>query len=462
MADLQRTTIWREVNKIISDGVKQVNHRWECYIHANGKMLKALYVNGVSQSCRYTERFTDRLSIVASIGEGVYQHDIVPYMKNLEVTIVKKPLAESIVANEINSTIETFRYRAFLMDPSSQLLESGIPKAESKDTLDRIKIRTFEVQLISKNVEHLRLKYIGGIYRDVTGINLVRQLLTIHSQEVADDSRAMITGVTIGPNPSEVKKRQIIIPDGTPLISGKNSAMHIINRMAGGIFMHGFKYYHSGNQWYVFAPFDTTPFESAQKSLTVINVPNNRLTNIERTFRETSSQLIVLATSGVKSMDVSNEAQLNQGNGARFIDSKQVLNGIADVDLESDTAKINGKAAINEFILNEREDGLNNVNVAGSKLTSGYYIEYAELTRRNGGMIQFVWENAKPGIIYPGMPAKYIYLVGDIPFEIFGSVVAVDYVDNPTTKTPTEQRFSTSAAVTLFVASKIPKELKNQ
>lgn len=461
MADLQRTTLWREVNKIISDGPKQVNHRWECFIHANGQMKKCMYVNGFSQSCRYTERFTDRMTIMATIGEGTFQHDIVPYMENLEVTIIKKPLAESTLAKEVNGAIQTYRYRGFLMDTSSQLLESGIPKAESKETLDRIKLRSFEIQLISKSVEQLRLQYIGGIYRDATGISLVRQLLTMHSQAIAEDTRSSIQGVTIGANPSDIKKRQIIIPDGTPLISGKNSALNIINRMSGGIFMHGFKYYHANNQWYVFAPFDTTQFESAAKSLTVINIPNNRLTNIERTFRETATQLIVLATSKVKSMDVSNEAQLNQGNGARFIDSKQVLKGMADVDLETNEALIKGSEAINEFVLNERKDGLNNVSVAGNKLTSAYYLEYAELTRRNGGMIQFEWQNAKPGIIYPGMPAKYMYLVNDIPFEIHGSVVAVDYIDNPTTKTAIDQKFATSAAVTLFVASKIPKELKS-
>lgn len=461
MSDLQRTTIWREINRIISDGVKQINHRWECYIHANGKNIKCLYTNGFTQSSRFTERFTDRITIMASIGEGTYQHDIVPYRDNLEVTIIKKPLAATVLAKETNDEIQTYRYRGFLIDTSSQLLESGIPKAEAKGTLDRIKIKTFELQLINKTVEQLRLKYIGGIYRDVIGINLIRSLLTQHSAGVGDDSRSMINGVTISPNPSTISKRQIVIPDGTPLIASENSAMHLINRACGGVFMYGFKYYYMNNQWFVFAPFDTTQYESSKKALTIINVPNNRLTNIERTYRVTDSQIIVLATSSVKTMDVSNEAQLNKGNGARFIDANKVMEGMNDLDLESDKAVIKGKEAINEFILEERVDGVNNINIANNKITAGYYIEYAELTKRNGGMIQVKWENAKPNLITPDMPVKFIYLVNDVPFEIYGSVVAIDYVDSPVTTTAVEQKFATVAAITIFVASKIPKDLKS-
>jgi len=460
MSDLQRTTIWREVNRIIKDGVKPINHRWECFIHANGKNIKCLYTNGFTQSSRFTERFTDRVTIMASLGEGTFQHDVVPYKDTLEVTLIKKPLAATVVAKETNDEIQTYRYRAFLIDTSSQLLESGIPKAESKDTLDRIKIKTFELQLINKTVEQLRLKYIGGIYRDAVGISLIRSLLTQHSAGVGDDSRSMITGVTTSPNPSTIAKRQIVIPDGTSLIGGENSAMHLINRACGGIFMYGFKYYYMNNQWFVFAPFDTTQYETSDNTLTIINIPNNRLTNIERTYRITGSQIIVLATSSVKTMDVSNETQLNQGNGARFIDANKVMEEMGDLDLETQQASINGKAAINEFVLEERADGVNNINVANNKITAGYYLEYAELTKRNGGMIQVKWEYAKPNLIIPGMPTKFIYLVNDVPFEIYGSVVAVDYVDSPVTTTAVEQKFSTVAAITIFVASKIPKDLK--
>ena len=460
MSDLQRTTIWREVSKIINDGVKQVNHKWECYIHANGQNIKCLYTNGFTQSQRFTERYTDRITIMASIGEGTYQHDIVPYKNNLEVTLIKKPLAATVLSKETNGEIQTYRYRGFLIDTSSQLLESGIPKAESKSTLDRIKVKTFEIQLINKTVEQLRLKYIGSIWHNVTGASLVRALLTEHSQGVGDDSRSMITGVTMSPNASTIKKRQIVVPDGTPLIAGNNSAMNIINRAAGGIFMYGFKYYYMNNQWFVFAPFDTTQYEKSNDTLTIINIPNNRLTNIERTYRVTGSQIIILATSTVKTMDVSNEAQLNEGNGARFIDANNVMENMADLDLDTDTAKIKGKESINEFVLEEREDGVNNINVASNKITAGYYLEYAELTKRNGAMLQVKWEYAVPNLIKPGMATKFIYLVDDVPFEIYGSVVAVDYVDSPVTTTVTEQKFATVAAITIFIATKIPKELK--
>lgn len=462
MADLQRTPIWREVSRIIEDGVKPINHRWECYIHANGKNIKCLYTNGYTQSCRFTERYTDRITIMASLGEGTFQHDVVPYKENIEVTLIKKPLAATVLAKEVNEEIQTYRYRGFLTNTSSELLESNIPKAENKGTLDRIKIRTFELQLINKTVEQLRLKYIGNIHWDTTGISLIRKLLTEYSTGIGDDARSTINGVTVYDKASEIKKRQIVIPDGTPLIAGPDSAMHLINRQCGGVFMYGFKYYYMNNQWYVFAPFDTTQFEKRDKTVTIINVPNNRLTNIERTYRLTESQIIILATSTVKTMDVSNESQLNKGNGARFIDANKVMESMGDYDIESDSALIKGKDAVNEFILEERKDGLNNINIANNRITAGYYLEYAELTKRNGGMIQIKWENAKSGYIFPGMAAKFIYLVNDIPFEIYGSVVAVDYVDNPVTKTVTEQKFSTVAAITLFIASKIPKELKNQ
>lgn len=461
MADLQNTPLWREVQRIINEGPKDVHHRWECFVNANGKAYKCLYVNTHSVMNNYLENFSDRITVTASIGEGTWQHDVVPYKDNLEITLIKKPMSTSPIPTEkTSSAIETYRFRAFLFDTGSQLLQSNLPNSESKETLDRIKIHTFEAQLINKTVEKIRLKQVGGIYRDVKGIALVRQLLTQHSQGVSDDNSNAINGVTSHAKASEILKRQIVIPDGTPLIHTSKSAIHLINQQCGGIFMYGFRYYYQKNQWYLFAPYDTTQYDQSNDSLTIINIPNNRLTQIDRTWRKTNTQLIILATSDVKANDMSNERQLNEGNGTRFMDSSKMMEQFADVNIEEGSAEVKGQEVLNEFILEERADSLKNVT-GQAKITSGYYLEYAELTRRNGALIQIKWENAKPGMIYPGMPTKFMYLVGDVPFEIYGSVVATQYQDQPMSEGVSDQKFGTNAAITIFTASKIPKNFKS-
>lgn len=457
MAELRRTPIWAEVDKIFKQEQPIIHHKWECFVHANGKTHKCMYVNTYSQFGNYMENFTDRLTITATIPEGTWQHEIIPYKNNLEITLRKTPMHASVnpIIKE-NAEIEMYRYKAFLFDTSSKILESTLPSSESGEVLNRLKAHTFEAQLVNKTVDKIRLLQVGGTYPNVTGFTLVRELLTKYSLRINEDMSDNIIGVTYYPKPSEIVKNQINIDDGSYLIYGPNSAIHQINRQAGGIFLYGFKYYHQKDQWFLFAPYDTTQYETSTDSLTIINIPNNRLTNSEKTWRKTPTQLFILATSEVRAIDMSNEKQMNEGNGTRFLDSSKIMEGFTDYDEDEDLPVIHGKQVLSEFILEEREDAVFNVT-GQSKITNAHHIEYAELTRRNGATIQIKWEHAKSGMIYPGMPTKYVYLVDDIPFEIYGCVIGVQYQDQLLTNNPADQKFGTVAAITIFTANKIPK-----
>lgn len=448
--NVQQTALQREINAVLSSGSKPVFCEWVVEIHANGKTFTPVTVMNVENMADYLGQYADEISVEVMMMEGMFNYDIVPYKSKLEVTLKRVPLTDStiLVRDQYQSAIG-FRYTATLYDNKSKILEGNAPSSNQREVGNRSSLVPVRFQLIQPVLERLRMQSCGGPFRNLRTVDLVVYLLTKYSATSVTDSAATVKGVTVLGKPNPLVREHIIVPHLTPVIA----APTWIHEHAGGVFQTGFRCYLQREHWYVFSPFDVKAYESSPKSLTIINVPANRMPNPERSYRTTPTQLIVLATGDTKHIDNSEQNQLNNGNGVRFIDADKVFSGFGATG--NNKLVVEKSKNVNEIVIDPRENGLNFVRETKTRITSNYMKEYSDLAARSGSYIQYTWENSNPELLYPGMAVRVMYLGNDIPEEMFGVLLGAHSFSTSDTKGMVNKRFNSKTVLTVFINRKI-------
>ncbi len=451
MADIQKTTLALEVQKVIRDGNKPVFNRWELQIHANGKTYKPYFIDSVSSFRDYSNHYHEELTVTAVFNTADAVHGIMPYNNKLTATLRKVPIAGAYSAMlSQSSSIKGQQYNAYLYNNKSVLVESNQSGMSHATSAEKLSMTSLEIQLVDKVVEKLRAHTFSTIVKSCTGMDVVATILDSVTRSVAKAEGVTFVGVDPAPGYNTKTVNHIVLPTSTPLIGINNSLPRIANAAQGGIYPQGLAYHYQDNIWYLFPPFSTDRYQKSDKTLTIINVPADKFPGIERTYRTTSTQTVVLSTGDAKHHDMSIQAQANQGNGVRFIDASKVMNNY--VSVKDGEATFNGSQNLNEFMVKPRDNGTDMI-AGGSNggITIGYSNEYAKLMSRTGNYVQLTWENANISLIYPGMPVRFMYMIKDLPYEIYGSVASVQSLDRPINADLNNRVFSTNAVVTIYI-----------
>lgn len=442
----ESTLLYREVAMITSEGAKPVVWQWLCTVHVNGKDIKPLFTNEVEIERNYVEQYCDKIDVELAIPLDAYHYDMVPYRSTIEVTLQRVPMVEAVdalVSQE--SPTYSHRYRATLYDNDSALLEGNNPTVTTRAAAgisDYVHVR---MQLLDSVIERMRMQTIGGIYREVSGMELVRHILTLYSATGSKDKADAVQGVTVAPHANTKPRTHIVIPHLTRVVD----APERIHQACGGVYSGGFKTYLQARQWYMYAPYDVSAYRDTPLTLTVINIPANRLTGSERTYRVTPTQVIVLVTGQVKHRDNSESAQLNHGNGVRFMDANQVMDGWATVD--GNRMTVNKSKNVNEYVGTPRPNGLNHILESPTRITANPLLENARVAQRNGSYLQAVWENSNDTILYPGMPVKYMYIQNEQVETIYGVLIGTQTHISASNVNVSSRRFISNTTISLFI-----------
>lgn len=445
------TIITREINEIRNFTQVSIAHGWTLIVKANGKEIKALYLNSVGLNRLYTMNFADELVVEAVFVNGQYEQDIVPYKDQLEVTLIKIPYAANIQGSvDRGKQVVTNVYKAQLLTGGASATVAGdSPLAINKGGSSKFAVSTVKLQLFNPVVDSIRKLTFGTVFRQTKAIDAIRYVLGRVARPVSADDSVNIRGVHVLMDTKEDPREHIVVPHLTPVIQVPN----VIHQNVGGIYPTGFHYYLQNRIWYVYPLYDHQRFGKEQRSLTVIKIPANRMPSMERTYRWTDSQVIALTTRETKHIDMSESAQLNEGNGARFVDAGQMMEMY---QVGGNKAVANAKGLVTEVVADPRADKSDMVMAGTSTITDKWNIEYSELARKAGSVIQTIWENASIELLYPGMPVRYIFMDGNVSKEMYGVLHAVETIETPTSINVADRRFQTNALLTLFVQRVAP------
>lgn len=446
------TLMKEEIIEIKNSPSYALRYRIECKIITPTHQYKALFVDSFALLRDYMNKFSDVLSITAVFGKGTIIHGILPHAKELEALVTLKPLngkGEPVEAGNI--PINEYQYKAVLYENPQDIIKANVGSNHDEKTGNIEDIGYLQLQLINPLQESVRVKTFGGVIRNCNAMDAIRAILTKYSKDEKLDVKHQLKGVDVQDGYAKDIKNHILIPHLSPVIR----IPKLIENFVGGIYSTGMQYYLQGNYWYVWSPYNTARYGKDVFSMTVFNIPENKLAEIEKTFRITSNQLIILSTGKVDFKPIEEKELLNNPAGVRFVDSRNVVGGFGEVN--DNKLMIDAKKNINE-VMDPSIRELNNknfVNESNVRITDKYLLEYSEMAKRKGAFLQFVWENSADNLIFPGMPLRFIYMNDKQPYQVYGTVVAVDSKFMTETQGAMQRSFRNKTVVSCFVTDKM-------
>lgn len=446
MTNTVHPLILNELSKIERASIPSPYHSWSCLLHVNGKNYRMPMVLQVSVKRDYLENLSDVFKVAVKCDASLYNTVIYPNRDKLKVTLSRRPNYVQGSGDSFDPLYQVEQYIAKLVDAKSNNMVGENPFTNSKSGENQHSLVDFEMQVTSSVIARLRNMTYFTNHVNTSAMEAIRTILTRFTVEGGDRDGERVRGVDVADNYSTVKRDQIAIPSNTPILD----VPAMINRYSDSVYPTGFGYYLQNGLWYLFSPYDLKRYERGQytRALTVINVASFQFPGIEKTYRTTSSQIIVVANGETRQFDPTERNAVNEGTGSRFVDASR-----SDENLDSyEGGKMQFKPNeyINEFTAMEREEGANRMS-ASRQITGNPRNEYGKLAQRNGSFVGVIWDLSAPDLLYPGMPVKYIYVENGLPKSVYGVLEGVDSKDAPANSNPASTIFSTTSYLNIFL-----------
>lgn len=439
----------RELALIAKADGNTAHHVWSLVLHVNGTDYDVPLVMEQSVKRDYVKAFSDVFKIKIKMDSALYNTVIYPNRANLKATLTRKPVVIKTGNTKASAVYQLSQYDVQLYDMGTDQLTGANPFTSNKSMINTHSMADYEIQIMPKSIRRLKGTTIATVPRNCKAIDAISTLLMHGSTDASDVDDEVISGVDVADGYSETVLNQILIPHNTPLIR----LPEVINRNTSGVYNTGFGYYLQNGKWYIYSPFDIERIDRGQysKSLTIISVPPYQVPGIEKTYRDTGTQVIVIANGDTKVLDSSERLMANDGASARYADASRMLD--QQSSYESGKVETHPDQYINEYSVYDREDGMNKASTASSVSANPKHIN-SRMAELKGMYIGTIWDNSAPEKLYPGMPVKYVYFNNGMPVELRGVLLGSDSKDNIANKSVASPIFTTTTYLKLFVERK--------
>lgn len=454
--EIQETAIWDEVKEILDSESNPVFFRYLVEIHTEDDIIEPYAVTLFDVERDYAHKYGDEITITLKLQPHVLTRKLYPKKEDLQVYITKEPLSETDGGDDFEKDVETRIYDAVLLDDPGSEMEGARPQSTNPQEHDKEAPEEYRFQLINPAIERLRLKTAGGIYRDMRTDQVIQGICSFTASNLNLGEGEDITGVDVVEGSNEDERAHIAIPHGTPLME----LPQYIQRFAGGVYTTDIAHYIQNDKWYIYPKFHTRRFGDVDDHLTIINLPEGKMPGIERTYvADSAGQVIILATDETVFTETSEMLQLNVGQGLRYVEANQFLPKLKDGEngfhqVEDNIATSERKSNIREYNIHDRDSEREIALFSPQRITANYYNETSRISEVVGMYARIRWENANPDVLYPGQPARYIWLDEDVFSERYGCLLGVDFVTFPQSGQGVgDTNFFTVADMTLFFES---------
>jgi hypothetical protein len=443
--EFEETPLGAEVQKILKNGATSTNYTWEVTVHTPEKNLKPLNAMSINFIRDYSGGFGDEITISTLFGRGTFAHQILPFREKLEVTLKRIPTNEAVDTENAEGDIQAERFTALLVgDFVSPSLGQG-REAKDEFSLNAAGIEDIHFQLQDKACEQLRVLMAGGIGRKTNVQNYLTTIIARDTANLKVNGERALKGVDMIDADNKDVKEQIVVTQGTRLV---DLADFIQKRV--GVYNSGLGSYIQNGYWYIFPLYDTTEFNRRVKTLTMLVVPENKMSNVERTFRTEAGSTTILVTGKTAFRDDAGSNYQNYGNGVRFAHAGKLMD--ANSATADNKTKVTRGQNNGEFVTDEST--LKYAPVASNRITANPFPSLSLQASKRGGMFRAIWQNSDHSLVYPGMVVKIVYSEDDAMKDVYGIVHGLIHVSHKPGGL-TSPRYTNQSVIDVFVNNQI-------
>lgn len=417
--EIEDTALYQEIKSIIDEGPKPISFYYKAFFFIDDKKYEPLKVIDLTAEQDYHNSYAEKKFVTLSIPMGLWAKVIYPNLHILDITIIKTPIQEIAEYDSPAEDIEETRYTASPVPESMPNLVANNLSRMSVAALDTMNFFNVQFQLVDKGYEALSMVTVGTNFRRIETQKAIQGLLSKESTKAKTITGKAVKFVDVIKAHNEEEREHICLPQGLKLLDSPAYIQH----NCGGVYNSGINTYYQYKCLFVYPIFDTTRYDKAPKKLTIMKVPKQRFTDIERTYREEGDIIYILGTNESAFKDNTFNQSRNNGDGIRYGDSRFIMRDI--VEVKDNKAKIERKDINSEYIYKDKKDQPKyrqqlNVQISSDRLNSNNFVQRSKLTGANGSLYTLDWENSNPDLLFPGMMVKVIYLNKEEFVEIYG------------------------------------------
>lgn len=443
---IETTSMIDEVNEVVNGPAKPVHFIW--YVELllpDGTAVYPTNILAVDEIDDHHNNYATVMLASVNLLQGDLDYKIYPNKDNITATVIKQPVYESGLGDDLSVRAQRKTYKAILTDTKGAVIENNDPFSTTEENASQQGMVPVTFQLMDRAIDQMRFKLTGGIYGEEVPGDVVKALLTQATKDVNLPVSEMPKGVDMVTPDNSKPSTSVIIRQGIRL----TDLADWVQENAGGIYNTGIGYFYCRGVWYVYPEYNVEMFDRASRQITILNVPANKYPGIERSYREDGNNLTIISTGEVSYTDAGDLTQLNQGNGIRFSNAAGFVDGV--VEVSGNKATLDRAKTNNEFVAFERADGGVNVPVSGQRITANRFAQMSALAKTNVAKLSVVWENSDPTLISPGMALKFRYLVNNEVREVEGILAGAQSYSAPVGNAMTTDRFKSTTTLNFFV-----------
>ena len=360
----------------------------------NGVLITSDFYSGRSHSDNY---FLDIL-----ISPGIYQKYIAPFKDDL--------IIEYIESFGIKRNLKRLRLVPLVETDPTVSGSSSIMSDLS--ALDNSNLVVVQFQAFDLGYEKIRNININTNYLAAKVEDAIHYTVSNEIKQLELNGVNALKGVDIEEPVDNVKiYRSMNIPANVMLVDLAN---YLQKADGFGVYTRGLGSYYKNNTWFVYPLCKEQRYGKVGWSLDILKFPQDATPTIEQSYfvSNTGNHVTILTTGEAEHSDNSDIDFQNYGQGKRLI-SDDVVAGNAGIYKNNGRIIKTRKDSVTEYKTNNRKSKVNRVVIDG-KPTSNIYREISQSVFNAGDLLMIDWHNSNPDLLYPGMPLRYYYMVGNI------------------------------------------------
>lgn len=400
------------------------------------KGLKLLNIDIVED---YANAFASVVTVEFFLGLGTYAKDIYPNREELKATLIR-------VNNHDMSDQRFETFKAILLTDANPTVDEKELQTVSKDVLDISSIVPVVLQLENVAIEQLRMISLGGVYRQCSVKDVLRNSLTTAIDQIDVDDDFTINGVDVYTSANEEVYEQIVIPHGTML----SDIPDYLQKKQFGVFSTGLGHFFMRDYWFVYPLYDTTRFNDSGHTLNISLVPKSLMAAVDRTYRTEGNTTMILCAGDRQTNNEVDKARSDKGEGTRFADASNLFTKWYDTESEENKAIANRGGNVTEVTMEDGQE-LTNARMSSTPITSNTFNAVSELAARKGTYFTCVWNYSNPDLLFPSQMARVKYMDGEVLRMFEGSLIGVMHHTELLGGKFTSSTYATSTSMTFFV-----------
>lgn len=441
-----------ELSILAASPGRAVNWRLDGVLMVSGQPVRYLNIVSLEHNHAFYDAYYGTRKLTLKIDIVAYRH-LIRHREQITFLMQKVQQNPDGVGQEAAGRyVQLFNAKIITPIDPALLARSG-NTSDTEGTVSQLS-RQFEVEfdLIEPIVSDFRSAGWGGrtsgtldqVLKTVLGYRLG----PAESKELLIDPEYIgFRGVDVRSLDNQKSYEHIVIPAGTLVCEIPRFLQDHYGLYSSGL---GFSIWQG---WVCLFPlYSYNFFKHQNRTLTILNIPENEIPTMERTFLYRDKQLYVFATGQSAQLDRVSQVQYNHGNGVRFSRASDLINPddeFAKTSTNKTTFSRSERTV--EFLLDGKKDGKSLVRHLPTRFTDNPYKVTSELADQMGTVITIQWDRSAPELLYPGMQVKYLYKEGDAIKGLYGTVMGVDSVTRTASGSITDEHYITTSMLTLNV-----------